>query len=304
MINDVMNIALLTDNYEYIENSISATTLIRPIRQIILAERLPKDIIQEANTAENIKSLTSRMIGHAVHEYIEKCLSNPTQALNKLGYNQEQQNQLDFILEQRFQKEFMGFNITGQVDIIANGSLQDTKTTSVYSYIFQSNNKKYIRQGSIYKWLRPDLITSDIMYINYIFTDWSAKSAVQQNYPSSPIICQPFNLMSLGDTEQYIENKLNLYLKYKDADEKDIPECPEEDLWRSETSYKYFTKPTNTRATKTFTSSASAYAYQAEKGKPGSIVREVKGEVKACKYCSSFPLCSQKDRYLQSNELT
>ena len=58
---------------------------------------------------------------------------------------------------------------------VAEGKVQDFKSTSVYTYLNQTNKDKYILQGSIYRWLNEDTITRDTMDIHFIFTDWNKK---------------------------------------------------------------------------------------------------------------------------------
>ena len=43
---------------------------------------------------------------------------------------------------------------------------------------------------------------------------------------------------------------------------------------------------------------------QMESKKGENIVKEIKGGVVACRYCNAFDLCTQKDAYLASGELT
>ena len=59
--------------------------------------------------------------------------------------------------------------VSGKYDLVLDGQLSDYKSTSVWTYIYGSKVEDYIKQGSIYKWLSPDKITSDYININYIF---------------------------------------------------------------------------------------------------------------------------------------
>lgn len=164
----------------------------------------------------------------------------------------------------------------------------------------------YLLQGSIYKWLNPNIIKKDHMNIHYIFTDWSAADAKQKpEYPQARVLTQRIPLISLEETQQYVESKLMQYDQYRDAPESEIPYCTDEDLWRKETVWKYYKDPSKIegRSTKNFTTSAEAFARLAQDGSVG-IVKEVKGGVVACRYCSAFPVCTQKDTYILSGELT
>lgn len=289
--------------------SISATSLLKSTRQIILGGRIEDDVPIE------LISLVPSRIGTAFHEAVEaawksdglmdtlKSLNVPKGLRERLRVNPVEVTEdiIPVYLEQRTSKQFKGWGINGQFDIIVNGVLEDIKSTSVYSYMSQTNVKKYQLQGSIYRWLNPELITEDYMLIDYIFTDWNKHRALSGNgYPTERIMSQKIPLLSLEETERFIEGKLRELDSNLSKDEWELPKCTAEELWRTDTKYKYLSKPDAKRG-KNFDSAAEAQAYLHEKGK-GTVI-EVLGEVKACKYCAAFALCSQKDQYLLSKEL-
>ena len=72
-------------------------------------------------------------------------------------------------------------------------------------------------------------------------------------------------------------------------------ECTDEELWRKETKYKYYSTETASRATKVFDSLAEAIKYKTDKGK--GIVKTVKGEVKRCVLCPVASICKQRKLY-------
>jgi hypothetical protein len=101
----------------------------------------------------------------------------------------------------------------------------------------------------------------------------------------------------MDTVEQFITHKLSQINKYKDSPDEEIPFCTDKELWRSETTYKYYADPAKTiRATKNFDDKSEAHAYMASKGGKGVII-VVPGEVKACDYCPAFSVCKQKDNY-------
>ena len=163
----------------------------------------------------------------------------------------------------------------------------------------------YVQQLSIYRWLNPDLITKDTGAIQFIFTDWQAiKARTDPKYPQQRMLERVLPLKSIAETEQYVTRKLALIDQYMDADEADIPQCSDEDLWRSEPQFKYYKNPLKTeRSTKNFDTFQEARIRQVEDGSVG-IVKEVPGRVMACKYCSAFSECSQKDALITSGDLT
>ncbi len=304
---------LAQDNYDHEEDVISATTLLKPVRQVVLAKRVPQE-----DALVDIAGLVASRMGSALHDAIEQSwLGDVSATLTALGYpkrvaervkvnplKEELGNCIPVYMEQRAYRDIEGFRVSGKFDFIGEGSVQDFKSTSVYTYMNQTNAVKYPLQGSIYRWLNPDIITEDFMFIHYLFTDWSsAKAKSEQGYPRSRVLSQRYNLLSLEQTEQYIRTRLQLIRKYMDAPEESIPECTDEDLWRKETIWKYYKDPNKlARSTKNFTNKAEAFARFAEDGSSGAV-REVKGTVGACKYCPAFTVCTQKDRLIADGSL-
>lgn len=300
---------LAKDDYDLkdstVKNLISATTLLKSTRQIILSSRLPP----EENIVD-ISSLVKSRIGQSIHTAIETAwFDNPTASLGSLGVGKKtldsirinpETNDPDYLnvyLEKRKTKPFMGFNISGKFDLVIDGELNDTKYTSVFTAMNDTKDEDYTLQGSIYRWLFSDLITSDYIQINWIFSDWkSSMVSTSPNYPKAQCMSKKFPLMTIRATEQFISNKLNDIKNYHLESEDKLPFCSEKELWCSDPVYKYYADPTKTiKSTKNFTNAYDAEKYRIDKGK--GVVIEVPGKPKACDYCPAFSLCTQKNRY-------
>ncbi len=306
---------LATDHYDHNDDpfTISATTLMKPIRQNILPSRVPP-----GEGLINLSDMMNSRMGTAIHDGIEKAwFYHYAPAMRSLGYpegiiqrvriNPKPEEVTEDIfpvyLEQRLSKKLGKWTITGKFDFIGEGRVQDVKSTSVWVYQNQVNNSKYTQQGSIYRWLDPKIITADDMQIHYIFTDWKAAMAKGTNYPSKRFHTQTFPLLSLNETESFIRRKLHLIETYWDADEEDIPHCEDEDLWRSEPVFKYYKNPQKLgRSTRNFDTRQEATIRLHEDGGIG-VIREVPGEVKACHYCPAAPICSQRQMLIASGDL-
>lgn len=301
---------LATDDYDYEPNTISATTLLKPLKQIILSKRVkPEDKLID------ISSLVSAKMGTAIHTAIEQAWKNPQQALKLLGYPDKviknivvnpttvKKGQIPIYQELRSYKEVNGVKVSGKFDFVAEGKVHDLKSTSVYTYLNQTNAEKYALQGSLYRWLNPDKIKSDVMNIHYIFTDWNkAESLRNPHYPQLRLLTQSYKLMSVEDTQAWVERKINLIQQYNNADESELPPCTDADLWRKETVWKYYKNPTAVKATKNFDNYQDALIRLTEDGNVG-IIKEIKGQVSACKYCTAFTECKQKDKLIETGEL-
>lgn len=310
---------LATDHYDHaaVGDGISATTLLKPIKQVILGKR-----VSGVEGIPDVAGMISSRLGTSIHTGIKHAwMVNYEQGLRDLGYPEaiiakvvinppegtDLTGKIPVYLEVRTSRIIDGVKISGEFDFLGEGMLEDHKSTSVYSYIFDSKDEDYILQGSIYRWLNPKIVTSDVMGINFIFMDWSSFAYKQQpaKYPPSRMLQRRFKLLSLATTEGYIKERVALLLKLWDAPEELLPPCNDKDLWRSEAKYKFFLKPETAavggKATKNFDTYAEAAAHQASVGK--GVVKTFPGEVKACKHCPGFAGCKQKDELIASGDL-
>lgn len=307
---------LASDFYDHDDDphTISATALLKPLRQIILAARVPP-----GDGLVNLADMMASRMGNAIHDGIEKAwttnykaamaaLGLPQRVIDRIRINPKPEELTEDILpiylEQRLKRQLGKWTISGKFDFVGEGRVQDFKSTGTFTYKKQTNAEKYTQQGSIYRWLDPQLITQSEMDIHYIFTDWKPSMAkTDPSYPPRRFHKQSFPLMSLVETENFIRRKLEMIEQYWDADEDDIPLCDDSELWRSEPQFKYYKNPLKTaRSTKNFETRPEAMIRMAEDGNVG-IVKEVPGQVTACKYCPAFAACSQKDQLVASGDL-
>lgn len=305
---------VLHDEYDFIDapNYISATTLMKPLRQIILPQRIPADERQI-----DVSDFVATALGKSLHDSIEKAwvqgyrrnlrlLGYPDKVIDRVLINPEKaqikSDSIVIYVEQRAIRQFKGFTIGGKFDLVTEGVLQDNKSTSVWTWIFGTKDEDYALQGSLYKWLHPDKITEDFIRINFIFTDWQrGKAQYDVKYPDSRLKHKDIPLWSTQQTEDWISKKLALITKYRNADEANIPECTDEELWRGDPQFRFYSDPEKAkqkgaRSTRNFDTLSEARQFQTEKGGKGTIIT-VPGEVKRCNYCSAFDLCKQKDKY-------
>lgn len=309
-----MAVFLATDKYDHDTETISATALLKPLRQIVLSARVPA-----ADAAVDLLNLVASRMGTAIHDGIESAWKdNYKVAMAALGYPQKVIDQvrvnptpaeveagcIPIYIEQRAKKQVGKYLVSGKFDFIGDGRLEDFKSTSVYTAIHNTSDDKYSWQGSLYRWLNPTLITKDHMAIQFIFTDWmKAKALGDPKYPQQRIQQRIILLKSIKETEAFVVRKLGLIDQYMDAPEAEIPLCTDDDLWRSEPVFKYYKNPNKTtRSTKNFDTKQEAYLRLAEDGNVG-VVLEQPGQVTACKYCSAFSVCSQKDALIASGDL-
>lgn len=303
-INIVLLPWLLGDEYDYSPNEkeISTTTLMKPIRQTVLLNRLKESSI-------DVSELIASRLGTAIHDSVEKSwtgdryriLTNlyPENVVDRLVVNPTEpvKKDIPIYIENRAYKKIMGWNISGKYDFIFNGKLVDLKTTSTWNYIYGSKDKDYQLQMSIYRWLNPDLVTEDEADICMIFTDWQKQKALtQSDYPKLRVLTKKIRLLSLVQTELWIRERIKLLEANMDLAEP--VKCTDEELWLPEPVYSYYADPTKlTRATKNFDSLVEANAYLATKGK-GVVIPKPRLP-RRCGYCPVYDICTQRRKYFE-----
>ena len=305
---------LMHDDYDYDSrpNVISATSLLKPTRALVL-----KAQNSELDKEVDISDLVAARMGSAIHAIAEEAWlerGNISKALKAIGTsnldkifiinpdNPVKESEIAVYVEQRHETTVDDFIISGKYDLVLDGTISDYKSTSVWTYIYDSNALKYTQQGSIYKWLAPDRITGNKIDIQFIFTDWSSAQARRDpKYPQSKVLTKSYPLWPVEQTEHFIKQKLDDIKGLLAKAQEDLPECTSEELWESATKYKYFKNPQALRATKNFDTLNEAHNRLASEG-TGEI-RTVPGEVKACRYCEVVGVCEQAKNLIQQGRL-
>lgn len=292
-------------------NVVSATSLMKPIKSLILGNR-----VHESETEErvvDVSDLVASRLGTAVHTAAEVAwLYSRDFALRELGYPDKvidkirlnptepgENPQLDIYLEQRANKAIGKWVVSGKFDFVEDGRVKDIKTTKTYNWIKGSNDEKYAIQGSIYRWLNPEIITDDYVDILMVFTDWSPlKAQIDKAYPQANILVRTLPLRSIAETERWIISRLaELELNW-DSHQDRMPACTPEEIWMDPAKYAYYKNPKSQRATKLYDTPQEANAHKARDGVPGSKVVERKSEPKYCKYCEGRQICLQAEGYI------
>jgi hypothetical protein len=288
------------DDYDHSsdEDTISVTTLMKPLRRIVLARQY-KDSLK----IMDVDNLIATSMGTALHDSVERAWMNADKAIKamtQLGINPDVAAKVhaEIIFERRSTKKVGSMTISGKFDMVTGGRVCDIKSTSTWGWVNGSNNVEYARQMSLYKWLNEDIITDDTGTILYIFTDWSkAKSIQDLSYPQSRVQSKDFALATVDMVQDYVEHRVALIEKFMpETDQDKLPDCTREELWQEEDTYKYYKNPAKRdRATKNYSTLAEAEARKAEDGHVGAIVK-FEGKAKACMYCPVANLCNQRTR--------
>ena len=315
-----MAVWLGTEEYDNVNepNYISATTLLKAPRQIVLGLRIPTDqqpIVDVARMAQS-------RIGTAIHNSIESSWINPelrNMALTRLGYpahvrdkirinpTSVEPDTIPVYLEQRIIREIDGYLIGGKFDFLANGVLEDFKTTGVWSYMSGSNDWKYQLQGSLYRWLNPEIITADHMVIQFTFLDWKVyeyQAKKDSGYPPYRVLSHKIRLIPVAEMEVWVRERIQLIKELINTPDPELPLCQPRDLWQDKSIFKYYKNPEKRlKCTKRFDTHAEAVIRWTQDGRVG-VIEEVFGSARACLHCPAFNICGQKDDLIAKGLIT
>ncbi len=294
--------------------AISATTLLKPVRSIVLAiqnQKLDKEV--------DVIDLIPSVFGSSVHAFAEKAwMTNDTlmKAFKIMGLDDSvidrviinpkledlKEDSIAIYIERRTDKKVGKWTISGKFDLCIYGKLADYKSTSVWAHIFDSNASDYSLQGSIYKWLNPDLVSADDISIEKMFTDWSAsKARYDKKYPKLRVLSKDYPLMPLPEIDNWIRDRLYQIESNLDKKQAELPVCNNDELWASDDKWKYYKKPNAVKATKIYASAAEAQTRLTSEG--CGEVRHFPGEVRRCTYCSVVEICDQAKGFIADGRL-
>lgn len=304
---------LVRDTYDHNDDpyTLSATYFNQSIRQMVLSNRAGADPELKAlmNQPVDVTKMVASRIGTAIHDSIEaawydeeavktacKLAGLPRRVQENIVVNPPEgtdtSGKFVVFMEQRLSRKIGKYTITGKPDFVIAGELTDFKSTSAFVVTKDVNSEKYRRQGSIYRFLDPELITSNILTIDYIIKDFSKAQAGKNDYPAQPLPAKKYPLWEPEETEHYLNGVLKTVESLADAPDCDIPYCTPEELWQSPTVYKYYKNPEKTvRATRNFDNMQDAELLRVKNGV--GIVIAVQGEAKACNWCAAKNICNQ-----------
>jgi hypothetical protein len=215
---------LVQDYYDHeaVKGKYSATTLLKPTRQIILMQRHDNEIEVKAS------SMFFRVLGSAVHGALEK--------LKVTDVIQEQR--FDANIKVKFAGAYVPVIITGKTDVIRilDEEIVDYKTGSVWKWIL-NDFEDYAEQLSIYRFLlakqdKP-LITGDKGRVVFMMRDWSESAKDRtNNYPPLPIMDVNLDLETVGKCEANIKRKVLEIMESERVADDALPMCTDKERWK------------------------------------------------------------------------
>ena len=256
------------------EGCLSATTLLKGTKEIILENRHFDEIVIDAS--DEVWSV----IGTAAHSVLE---------------HQED----DAFKEEKFEVPVLDYKVTGKVDRydLTHETLEDWKTTSVWKVIFQ-DFEDWKKQGLIYTWLlrQSGLNVRHIRFIALLKDHSKSEAKKKADYPQSPVYIYEFDPSEeeLTHIEAYIKEKVFEVSANADKPDDEIAECSPEQRWATPTKWAVMKEGRKT-AVKLYETEEEALNFieDLEKEKDKHFIEERKGQDKKCSdYCACCEFCS------------
>jgi len=274
--------AVDTEPHNKTDNELSATTLLKGIKEIILTWRHWDELTIDA--ADKIWAI----FGTAVHALLE-------------AEGKHEFTECEFKVPTP-----QGITITGKIDNynMETETITDYKTGSIWKVIM-GDFGDWRMQGIIYAWLliKSGFKAKQCRFIDLLKDHSKSKSKYDSKYPQAPVYIYnyPITEAELKEGENYINERIAEYLKYKDVADDDIPPCTDKERWASETKYAVMKQGRKT-AVKLFDSAAEASQRAAELG-AGHYVETRPGVSRKCSdYCDCCDFCNFYNNFVKNQE--
>jgi hypothetical protein len=245
--------------------SLSATTLLKGVKEIILTERHWEELEEDAS------GRVWAVFGQAVHALMEH-----------EGENDFTEEKLSWPME--------GITITGRIDNynMAARIISDYKTMSA-TKIFNNEFHDWEAQGLIYAWLLRNngFKAEQCRFIGLIKDHSKRKARYESGYPNSPVFIFEFDVTDekIAGIEAYITAVVRAYKNSRALTDDAVEPCSAKQ--RYEKIQYAVMREGRKRAAKLFDTEADALAYAAE----GQYVEKRGGESNKCLYycpCAKF----------------
>lgn len=259
------------------DGCLSATTLIKGVKEILLTDRHWDEITVD------VKDSIWALWGTTTHSLLEKEYDGT-------------------FTEELFEENVGAYKVTGRVDCydMANETLFDYKTTSAWKVVFK-NFEDWYMQGMIYSWLLSlkGLKVKKCKFVA-ILRDWSESESLKKaDYPKSPVFTYEFDVTEadLKSVAEFINEKVGCVAKYKDAADDDIPVCSPDERWAEPTKWAVMKEGRKT-AIKVFEEEGEANEYAKELGTKHYVETRPGKDKKCTRYCSCCEFCNYyKEHY-------
>ena len=265
------------DKYDRGEADYSVTELISPPHQKAL-QNLHKDEV-----SEEAIDLIWALLGTSVHQVLENIEKAP--------------EEINSIVEQRYEVMRLGKCITGQIDLFdkMTKTIWDWKVTSGWSathgpkaeWTAQLNLLRLIMINQNVNW------EIDELKILCIYRDWSKNEAKRSaDYPQKQVGVFSIDVWDNTYAEEYLLERINSHQEAYEACRANKQEnCTKEERWHKDDIWAIM-KNGAKRATKLFGTEQEAIAYVADASPEGLRIEQRPGaDVRCDNYCNVNKYC-------------
>lgn len=264
------------------EGEISATTLIKGVKEYLLTERHWDDITVD------VKDQIWALWGTTAHKLLEKEYEGT-------------------FTEEKFEQKVGNYTVTGRVDCydMENETLYDYKTTSAWKVVYK-NFEDWKSQGLIYAWLLSKIgLNVKKCKFEAILRDWSETESLRKtDYPKAPVYIYEFDvteedIKAIGEKIEQKVAKVEENLKVADDD---IEPCSKEERWASEDVYAVM-KDGRKTSIKNFDNLEDAERLAGELGEKHYVETRPGVDKKCTKYCACKEFCNYYREHYENKEL-
>lgn len=270
-------VRMAQSDYEVKPKRYSTTTLLKPVREILLKRRYDSALEQDCS------EMIWLLFGQAVHHILEQYGT---------GENEFVEEKLVVELEN-------GYTVSGIIDFydMKKAEVVDYKTASVWKVI-KRDFDDWKKQGLIYAWLlRKNGLPCEKATFYAILKDHTKQKAkFDSDYPDLPVYKVEYKVTDaeLDEIDEFIRDKIDELIKYENVPDEELPVCSPEDRWNDGDKYAVMEKGKK-KAKRVLDSEEEARLYIQNNG--GDYIERRPGEDKKCNdYC----LCCKKCSYWQS----
>lgn len=262
---DVLVRAIRNDGYSRGKSDISVTQLITPPYQ--------RQLMETTERIEDVSDMIWSLLGTAVHHVIERAATP------------------EDISEERFFYTVNGKTVSGQCDLLADGTLYDFKVTSVWSYI-NGGKAEWEQQLNLLRFLAATKAnaTNDNRYVASklaivaFFRDFQKLKAGIDGYPEAAAALIEIPVWPMERAVEYLLERIEAHFA------KEPTPCTDEERWATAEVYALMKKDRKS-AVKLFSERDPAEAMAAEKGKDHYVELRPKTYRRCESYCSVAHSC-------------
>lgn len=271
----------VTSDYQYKDKRYSVTTLLKPVREIMLLRRHNEEI------ESDVSDMLWAIMGTAMHSILE----NSTEGKHLLT-------------EKALEVKFGDYTLSGRNDLYNTRSFTvvDYKYTSVWKYILK-DYEDYRMQGLMYVYMLQKLgYKAKKAEFILCLKDWQkSKAKFDKTYPQCQIqkVQFTFSEEDMGFIEKWIIKKFEEIKVAELQKDEELPVCSPADRWNSGDKFAVMKNGRKT-ALRVLDTMQEAEQYKATNG--GDFIETRKGEDKKCQeYCNACEFCKHYQECVKNN---